>query len=81
MITKSLWNEIIVYASLQRQVSKSFDMLGIKEYNGNVIIVGDIEVKSKNISIKVTPEKLSFWGIKDQLEILEKMAIFHSVNL
>lgn len=81
MITKSLWNEIIVYASLQRQVSKAFDQIGIKGYKGNVIVIGNIKVNGNEPHIKVTPEKLSFWNISDPLEILEKMAIFHSENI
>lgn len=81
MITKSLWNEIIVYASLQRQVSKAFDEIGIKGYKGNVIVIGNIKVNGNEPHIKVTPEKLSFWNISDPLEILEKMAIFHSENI
>ncbi len=81
MITKSLWNEIIVYASLQRQVKKAFELMGIKNYAGKIIIVGNEQMKGSDARISINNDKLAFWKINYPLEILERMALFHSENL
>ncbi|MGC8547134.1 MAG: KEOPS complex subunit Cgi121 [Thermoplasmata archaeon] len=81
MITKSLWNEIIVYASLQRQVKKAFEFMGVKNYTGKIIIVSSENLDGKDAKIGINNDKLTFWNIKDPLEILERMALFHSENL
>ncbi len=80
MISRSLWNEIMVYASLQRQVYKAFEIVGVKNYKGRIIVISDDENKNYNPKITINKEKLSYWNISDPLDILEKMAIFHTEN-
>jgi tRNA threonylcarbamoyladenosine modification (KEOPS) complex Cgi121 subunit len=78
MISKSLWNEIMVYASLQRQVSRAIAMLGVKNYSGKVIEVTEDCTNAKSATIEVNESKLRFWNLTDPLEILERMAVFHT---
>jgi len=81
MITKSLWNEIIVYASLQRQIKKAFEFMGVKNYTGRIIVVSNEDLDGMDANISINNDKLTFWKINDPLEILERMALFHSENL
>jgi len=81
MITKSLWNEIIVYASLQRQIKKAFGFMGIKNYTGRIIVVSNEDLDGMDANISINNDKLTFWKINNPLEILERMALFHSENL
>jgi len=81
MITKSLWNEIIVYASLQRQIKKAFEFMGVKNYIGRIIVVSNEDLDGMDANISINNDKLTFWKINDPLEILERMALFHSENL
>jgi len=81
MITKSLWNEIIVYASLQRQIKKAFEFMGVKNYTGRIIVVSNEDLDGMDANISINNDKLTFWKINNPLEILERMALFHSENL
>jgi len=81
-ISDTIQKEILIYLSLQRQVFKAIDIMGIKNYTGKIIVIGEKEFPwdKKFRSLDITHEKLDFWGIKDPLEILTKMAAFHVEN-
>lgn len=80
MISRSLWNEILLYLSLQRQVYQAFGIIGVKDYTGRVV---KVEFSEKSViapEIAVTPVKWKYWGVKTEEELLERMAIFHLEN-
>jgi tRNA threonylcarbamoyladenosine modification (KEOPS) complex Cgi121 subunit len=80
MISKSLWNEILLYVSLQRQVHKAFDLVGVKNYSGTVVKVERGNGQRRTPEISESQEKKNFWGVKSTEELLEKMAVFHVDN-
>ncbi len=80
MISKSLWNEILLYLSLQRQVYKGFEIIGIKKYSGKIIKVEFSENPGRVPEIDVNSSKKKFWNVGSIEELLEKMALFHIDN-
>lgn len=80
MISKSLWNEILLYLSLQRQVHKAFEMVGVKNYAGRVIEVGYSTGNTRRPKIEASPRKERYWGVRSVQDLLERMAIFHIEN-
>lgn len=80
MISKSLWNEILLYVSMQRQVHKAFDLVGVKNYSGKVVKVERGKESGRPPRILATQSKRDFWGVRTLEELLERMAIFHIEN-
>ncbi|MEM0312258.1 MAG: KEOPS complex subunit Cgi121 [Thermoplasmatales archaeon] len=80
MISRSIWNEILLYLSMQRQVHKSIEILGIKDFSGKVIVVKESKGIKAKPKIEITEEKKRFWGVRSVEELLERMAIFHLEN-
>ncbi|MEM0138817.1 MAG: KEOPS complex subunit Cgi121 [Thermoplasmatales archaeon] len=80
MISRSIWNEILLYLSMQRQVHKSIEILGITDFSGKVIVVRESEGIEPKPKIEVTEEKKRYWGVRSVEELLERMAIFHLEN-
>ena len=80
MISKSLWNEILLYLSLQRQVHKAFDLVGVKNYSGRVVRVEHSDGRKGIPKIEANQKKKDFWGVNSMEELLEKMAVFHVDN-
>ncbi len=80
MISRSLWNEILLYLSMQRQVYKAFEMVGVKNYSGKVIKIEFSEEPRDEPKISVAPSKKGYWGVSTIEELLEKMALFHLEN-
>jgi len=78
MISRSLWNEILLYLSMQRQVHRALEMLGVKNYRGKVVVVE--EGSRDKINITISQEKKDFWGVSSGEELLERMALFHLEN-
>ena len=78
MISRSLWNEILLYLSMQRQVHRALEMLGVKNYRGKVVVVK--EGSRDKINITISQEKKDFWGVSSGEELLERMALFHLEN-
>jgi tRNA threonylcarbamoyladenosine modification (KEOPS) complex Cgi121 subunit len=81
MISKTLWNEILLYLSLQRQVKKAFVTMGVKNYSGKVIKIEFSDSSAVLPAITITASKKEYWGVKMVEELLEKMALFHLENL
>lgn len=79
-ISKSIWNEILLYLSLQRQVHKAFELVGVKGYSGRVIKVENSDRKQGIPVIEVTEAKKSYWKVRSIEQLLERMAIFHIDN-
>lgn len=80
MISKTLWNEILLYLSLQRQVHKAFELVGVKKYEGKVIRVEFSDRKFSEPEIEETASKREFWNVGSVEELLERMALFHLEN-
>lgn len=80
MISNSLWNEILLYLSLQRQVHKAIDIVGVKSYPGKVLKVEFSNGPVEAPVINVTPSKLKYWNVVNAEDLLEKMALFHIEN-
>ncbi len=80
MISNSLWNEILLYLSLQRQVHKAFEIVGVKGYSGRAVKAQFSDSANSNPAILITEAKLQFWGVQDAAELLERMALFHLDN-
>ena len=80
MISKSLWNEILLYLSLQRQISKAFGMVGVKNYSGTVVKVERSKTSKSLPRIDATTPKKKYWNVSSIEELLELMAIFHLEN-
>jgi len=81
-ISDSIWKEIMLYLSTQRQVGKAIEIMGIKNYTGKIVVLGEKEFQweKKFKGIDINEEKLKFWGINSALEILTKMAEFSIEN-
>ena len=79
-ISKSIWNEILLYLSLQRQVHKAFGMVGVKGYSGRVVKVENSNSRRDIPVIEITDSKKSYWKVKSVEQLLERMAIFHIEN-
>lgn len=81
-ISDSIWKEIMLYLSTQRQVSKAIEIMGIKNYTGKIVVLGESEFpwEKRFKSIDINDDKLKFWGINNPLEILTKMAQFSIEN-
>lgn len=80
MISKSLWNEILLYLSLQRQVNRAFEIVGVRNFYGNVLKIYFSDGHAKNPIIDVSEEKKRFWNVGTPEELLERMALFHMDN-
>jgi tRNA threonylcarbamoyladenosine modification (KEOPS) complex Cgi121 subunit len=80
MISKTIWNEILLYLSLQRQVKRAFEIIGVKNYSGRVIKIGYLGSSTVLPEISITDSKKTYWGVTTPEEILEKMALFHLEN-
>jgi tRNA threonylcarbamoyladenosine modification (KEOPS) complex Cgi121 subunit len=80
MISKSLWNEILLYVSVQRQVHMAFELVGVKNFSGKVIRVSFSGGKEELPVIEVNGGKMKYWNVRSPVEILEKMALFHIDN-
>jgi len=74
--------ELMLYLSTQRQVGKAIEIMGIKNYTGKIVVLGEKEFQweKKFKSIDISEEKFKFWGINSALEILTKMAEFSIEN-
>jgi hypothetical protein len=72
----------MLYLSTQRQVGKAIEIMGIKNYTGKIVVLGEKEFQweKKFKSIDTNEEKLKFWGINSPSEILTKMAEFSIEN-
>ena len=79
-ISKSIWNEILLYLSLQRQVHKAFGMVGVKGYSGRVVKVENSNSRMDPPIIEITDSKKNYWKVKSVEQLLERMAIFHIEN-
>lgn len=80
MISRSLWNEILLYLSLQRQVHKAFEIVGVKNFSGKAIRVHYSREGQKVPVIEISNAKIEYWNVSRPEEILERMAIFHLEN-
>ncbi|MGC8645692.1 MAG: KEOPS complex subunit Cgi121 [Thermoplasmata archaeon] len=80
MISRSIWNEIILYASMQRQIHRGFDLVGVKSYSGKVVVVEEDCGDEARPRIDVTDDKKRAWGVRSAEELLERMALFHLEN-
>jgi tRNA threonylcarbamoyladenosine modification (KEOPS) complex Cgi121 subunit len=80
MISKTIWNEILLYLSLQRQVKRAFEIIGVKNYSGRVIKIGYLGSSTVLPEISITDSKKTYLGVTTPEEILEKMALFHLEN-
>jgi tRNA threonylcarbamoyladenosine modification (KEOPS) complex Cgi121 subunit len=79
-ISKSIWNEILLYLSLQRQVHRAFEIVGVKNYSGTVVRVEYSSTPKKKPQIDAGSSKMKYWGVKSVEELLERMALFHIEN-
>ncbi|MGC8562511.1 MAG: KEOPS complex subunit Cgi121 [Thermoplasmata archaeon] len=79
-ISKSIWNEILLYLSLQRQVHKAFEIVGVKDYSGPIIKVENSSGRESLPVIEATEAKKRYWNVRSVEELLERMALFHIEN-
>ncbi|MEM0128285.1 MAG: KEOPS complex subunit Cgi121 [Thermoplasmatales archaeon] len=80
MISRSIWNEILLYLSMQRQIHRSIDILGVKNFSGKVIVVDVVSENGNKPRIEVTDSKKTFWNVSSVEMLLERMALFHLEN-
>ena len=86
MISENLLMEILVYASAQRQINKSIDMLGVKKTSNRIVLVALSKSESrlhdlKNSILKMQDLSLdnSFFSIWNE-EIAKKIRTIYKIS-